>query len=686
MTTRSAAPVWAWAVTGLAFASGAALVGLVLSNPEAMPPHLDEQVPIYIGTALIVPIFGALGAVILRHHPRHPIGWILVAAVAAVIVDTAARWYVIDGLYLREGGLPGTAWVAWFVDWNWFPSMLTLVIFIPLLFPDGRPPSPRWRWVVVATAVWLALASIGYSLAPHEYIDFPEVTPPVGYGWAYPIGGLMLLTPVAVGVALAAVIVRRRRARGDEREQLRWMLWAAALSLVGWAITFILGSLDIGFGFLTALFTWIPLVLIPVAVTIAIVKYRLYDIDVVINRTLVYGGLTLLVVAAYGLVVVAVTSLTPLDVDWRGSVLVVVAVAIAAYPVREWLQRLVNRLMYGDRDDPARAMSRLAQRVSETLTPAALLPAVAESVGEALKVPYVAVYVAGSTTPTAMHGARTSEPESFDLVHQGEPVGTLEVGRRGPSDQFSAADVRLLQDVARQVAGTVRAVQLAADLQASRERLVLAREEERRRVRRDLHDGVGSSLAALALQAGNVRRALPESPESAAGLATRLEDGIRETVIDIRRIVDDLRPPALDDLGLAGALRERADALMPGAVTLDVRMGEVALPAAVDVAAYRIATEAMTNAARHSGARTITVRLDAVTAPQTVLLTVTDDGRGISGDAQPGVGMSSMRERAVELGGECVIERAPGAGTRVRAVIPVPATAEPPRDDAEDAP
>ncbi|WP_195760592.1 sensor histidine kinase [Agromyces kandeliae] len=677
MGRSTSAPRWAWAVTAVAFASGSALVAVLLLNAAALPSALDEQLPFYIGTTVFAPIFSALAAVILRRFPRHPIAWIMVGVVVGVIADTAARWYAITGLYLEPGSLPGVAWAAWFAEWNWFPSMLVLFVFVPLLFPDGSPPGPRWRPVVIGLIAWLALATIGYALYPSDPVDFARVERPVAVEPAIVLAVLMLLTPVAIGVGLAAVVVRWRRTIGDEHEQLRWMLWAASLSVAGWAVMMVAGTLGTEWGLGGAFLTWIPLLLIPVSVTIAIVKYRLYDIDLVINRTLVYGALTVAVLAAYGLFVLAVTALTPLSIDWRGSVLIVLVVAIAAYPLREWLQRMVNRRMYGDRDDPAKAMSRLARRVSDALAPAGVLPAVAESVGQALRVPYVAVRVAGVAGPTAAFGTPTGDPERFELVHQGEAVGVLEVGRRSERDQFSPADVRLLEDVARQVAGTVRAVQLATELQASRERLVLAREEERRRLRRDIHDGVGSALAGLALQAGNLRRALPDSPDVAIGLASTLEASIQGTIRDIRRIVDDLRPPALDDLGLDGALHERAAALLPGAATLEVRLDGAQLPAAVEVAAYRIATEAMTNAARHSGSERVRVLVDATSDPRTLRLEVSDDGAGMSASIRSGVGLPSMRERAVELGGSCEVDAAPEGGARVRASIPIMGTDDP---------
>jgi signal transduction histidine kinase len=357
-------------------------------------------------------------------------------------------------------------------------------------------------------------------------------------------------------------------------------------------------------------------------------------------------------------------------VEWRWSVLVVAAVAIVAYPLREWLQRRVNRFMYGDRDDPARALSQLSRRISDAVTPQGLLPSTVEAVAQALRVPYVAVTLAGGAGPAASSGARRGEPYAVDLVHQGELVGTLEVGQRSDTEPLSAADVRLIEDVARQVAVAAHAVRLADDLQQSRERLVLAREEERRRLRRDLHDGVGSALAGLALHAGNARKALPDDPDQAQAWVVPLEEGIRAAVADVRRIVDDLRPPALDELGLGGALRQRAEATYPGTRVLD-RINGTPLPAAVEVAAYRIATEALANVARHTHAERVSVDLAVAGQPAALQLQVSDDGPGLPDEVRAGVGQRSMRERAAEVGGRCEITRDPGGGTRVQATLPL---------------
>ncbi len=668
MRSYGSAGGWAWGIVAMVTISQAGWVALLAANRTRVPEQVADQLPIQAEAAVVVAVVAVLGALIVGRHPRHPVGWIMCGTAGSVVVDAVARAYAVDGLYLRPGVLTGPEYAAWVTEWIWFPSIFCLLIFLPLYFPDGRLPSPRWRPVALGLAAWLVLTSIGYAFVPTEPVDFP-VEKALQFGPAIVLAVGMLATPVAIGIAVAAVVVRRRRAVGAEREQLRWFLYAVGVAAVGWALSFGIGTLgDGGFDLLGVVLTHGPILLIMGAIAIAILRYRLYDIDLLINRTLVYGGLTAAALLVYGVVVLVVSRLTTATVEWRGSLVVVAVVAIAAYPLREWLQKVINRFTYGDRDDPARAMSRLSRRVSDSLTPAGLLPAVAETLGQALRLPYVAIQLPGAAA-AVVYGAEGSPSERFPLVHQGEPVGTLLVGRRAENEQFTAADLRVLEDLSRQVAAAAYAVQLSAELQRSRERLVLAREEERLRLRRDLHDGVGSALAGLALHAGNARRSLPEDPEAAARWVSGVEEGIRSAVLDIRRIVDDLRPPSLDELGLASALEERADALLPGMVTVTVETGATRLPAAVEVAAYRIATEAMTNAARHAhaGAVTLEVTVDA----RWLVVVITDDGRGLPARLTPGVGLSSMRERAAELGGTCRVGSEPDGGTTVRALLPL---------------
>lgn len=645
-------------------AAGYALHALAPDVPDPIH-HLD---PAQAALNLAWLSYGVLGAVILSKLPRHPIGWLLLAIGAAEGLGDLASGYAAYALATDPDDTVGVV-ALWLTSSGWVPVLMVPAVFVPLLFPDGRLPGPRWRaWAWAAGAV-IVLIWTGFMFAEGPLEDAPELTNPFGVPGLGLLRFATLLSPGLVALGLSAVVIRRRRARGEVREQLRWLVYALGLTVVVSVVLPFLGP----WGPVPALLTFVSVAFLPVAITVAITRFHLYDIDLLLNRTLVYGGLTSAVLAAYALAVLATGHVVGTDLDWRESVLITAAIAIAAYPVRSWLQRLVNRLMYGDRDDPYAAMSKLARRLSESVTPAALLPTVAETVAQALRLPYVAVTLGpGQDGPVASYGTLRGEPHRMPLVHQGEPVGTLVLGSRSPTEGFSSADLRLLDDVACQAAVAAHALRLAQDLQRAREQLVLAREEERRRLRRDLHDGLGSAVAGLALQAGNARRALAGSDghpdiDGAAESLARIEKRAAEAVADVRRVVNDLRPPALDELGLAGALRAFGDSL-PVQVRVDASSRLPVMSAAVEVAAYRIAVEAMTNAARHGSPSCCRV---AIEARDGLTLDVLDDGVGFTPGARPGVGLGSMRDRAAEIGGTCMVSSAPGRGTTVHAVFPV---------------
>ncbi|MDQ3793410.1 MAG: sensor histidine kinase, partial [Actinomycetota bacterium] len=375
----------------------------------------------------------------------------------------------------------------------------------------------------------------------------------------------------------------------------------------------------------------------------------------------------------------------------RGNLIIsLLATGLAAVifqPLRDRLQRGANRLMYGERDDPYAVLSRLGGRLESTLAHDAMLPAVTRTVREALKLPYAEIQLKredGFETAAAV-GDPGENALHLPLVYGGETVGRLVLRPRAGEEGFADAERRLLEDLAHQIGAsahaalmTDEALRLSADLQRSRERLVEAREEERRRLRRDLHDGLGPQLSSQALTIDAVRALMRRDPDAAEELLLDLKAEAQDAVTDIRRLVYGLRPPALDDLGLLGALRESAAQYGAKGLRISLEAPESLPPlsAAVEVAAYRIAQEALTNVARHAGARTCTVSL-AIEKTGVLCIEVRDDGRGIPDPqahsaVRAGVGLTSMRERATELGGSLVVEPLPEGGTRVRARLPLP--------------
>lgn len=617
----------------------------------------------------------ALGAWIFRRRSDEPVAHFV--SLLLVLLGTTL-WGSLQTL--------GATYPAWRSVVSALDSVAIVSLFVFFyLFPDGRFV-PRWtRWIAAAALVQTAITLLfpASSLNPD---NFPA-----------PLFVLFLSGMLLTGVY--AQVHRYRRVSGPvERQQTKWVVFGFAAAIGGFlgVILFaeVLFSLAepgtvgdlIGSATITAF-----MLLIPFSIGFAILRRRLFDIDLVINRTLVYGTLTTCVVGIYVLIVGYLGALLRTDGNLAISLVATGIVAMLFQPLRDRLQRIVNRLMYGERDDPYAVISRLGERLEATLEPGAVLPTVAQTVREALKLPYAAVALGegkGSAI-AAEAGSPVDVPLRMPLVYRGETVGELLLGTRAGEEDFSPADRRLLDDLTRQAGVAVHAVRLTDDLRRSRERLVTAREEERRRLRRDLHDGLGPTLGSLPLKLDVANDLVQEDPAAARELLRGLKAQSQSAVADIRRLVYELRPPALDDLGLVGALREIVAQHGAGGPRVAAALPKELppLPAAVEVAVYRIAQEALTNVARHSGAKECHVRLTLDEEPRTLRLEIEDDGRGIGGSPGRGVGLHSMRERAEELGGSCVVEPRPSGGTRVSASLPVtssasqenPSTSEPMR-------
>jgi len=559
-------------------------------------------------------------------------------------------------------------------------------VFMPLLYPTGRLPSRLWRPVGAFAFGFLATATLVVAFAPgplaNYLIDFQmEIPNPLGIAALAPVMTILSAIgfPLLLLLTLASafsLVARLRWSRGDEREQLKWFAYVAVPALVLFVITATLAQYLPGQAALT-----VPVNLagaplgaaMPLLTGLAILKYRLYDIDLLINRTLVYAALTACVVGLYVLVVGGLGVLLQAPGSLPLSILATGLVALLVQPLRERLQRAVNRLLYGERDDPYALLTRLGSRLDATLAPSAILPTIVQTVQDALHLPYVAIarQQGEECEVTAAVGKPVADTLRLPLAYQGETVGQFLLGPRAQGEAFSPTDRRLLDGLARQVGIAVHAAQLTADLQRARARLVVAREEERRRLRRDLHDGLGPALATQSLKLEAARDLVLTNPEQAIALLSALLDESQRAITDIRRLVYALRPPELDELGLIAALRAQIARSVSGrlTITLDAPDSLPSLPAAVEVAAYRIAQEGLINVVRHAEASTCLIRL-VVAGAGGVCLEIVDDGRGLPPVRSPGVGLLSMRERAEELGGDCVIGPAPGGGTRVSARLP----------------
>lgn len=648
------------------------LVGLVLALalPAFASGYRDDW-PYWVHAPVAGVAFGLPAVLLLRQDRSSRIGWLLaLVAVTFVVTDVAVAyaWLALVG----QPGLVGGELALWLASSLWLPAYFLLPTVLLLVAPDGRLPGPRWRPVLWFSLAATAVVTVVNATAQYDpgsdadqaipdqptHLTNPAYVPGIQH-W---LGWTPALLAIAVALCLAGLVVRRRRATGRERRQLDVVMIGALATLLIGAAAFAVPSP----GYLVVVA--VALVPYPLALGVAAARHQLWDLDIVVRRSLVYGILTVATVAAY---VVAIATLGGLLGRTTGAPLVATAVvAVGAAPFISRTQRLVDRWLYGDRADPGAAVRRLAHRWESAGRgqPTDLLPAMMGDVAAGLRAPHVRIVTA--TGVQAAWGV-TQEPETrVALRHNGNVVGELVVGAREPGRPLTQRDRATLDEVAAYLAVVAHSLELSEDLQRSREQLVIAREEERRRLRRDLHDGLGPQLAAVALELETVRD-LSAGPDTPAGaLAESLRGQVRDIVKDVRRIVDDLRPPMLDDIGLRSALEQLGVRLSsPG---LDIETQVPALPplsAAVELAILRIAGEALTNVVRHSGAGSC--RLTVRVADGLVELTVADDGRGFSPTPPgSGVGVRSMRERALELGGACSVESAPGAGTRVRALLP----------------
>ncbi|MEV6713513.1 ATP-binding protein [Lentzea sp. NPDC051208] len=570
-----------------------------------------------------------LGVRVIGHVRRSSVGWLLLAM------------GVFGAVAVAVAGQPADHPARWVEAWVWWPTY-ALLPAVALVFPNGKPLSNRW-WIAIGASLFSAVVgTIGIAWA--SWGDPASYWQSSGDGLAKTI---TLIAVLAAGVSVLAAVVslalRWRRAEGDERRLLVWAFALLTLAGVATAVETTDGHI-----------AWIVGVLaFPAAAVIAILRYGLYDISLLIHRSLLYGSLTVVLLLVYLGVMVGAGQLFAQDAEVIG----VVAAGLVFAPIRSWVQRKLDRWLYGERSDPYATLSTLSEKLEQSQD---VLATVAQTVAESLKLPYVAIR-GGSVL--AEHGRSRGWPQlRFPMTYRGSSVGDLVVEPRAPDERLSDRELSLLVDLARSTAPAAQSIKLTADLQLARERLVRAREEERLRLRRDLHDGVGPALVGIRLQLKALRRSLGEV------LDPVLAD-VDTTAVEVRSLVDGLRPPILDQ-GLALAVRDEA-ARFGGDLRVEVHAEQIdGLSAAVEVAAYRIVAEALTNTARHSGASTcvITVRAD-----RDLVVEIVDDGRGVAADAKPGVGLDSMRERCAELGGSCTVGPAEPHGTRVVARIPLEA-------------
>jgi signal transduction histidine kinase len=634
--------VLAYALFGFALAlAGVAVLGALLigiDRETAWSTFLITNTAIGLSAA-------PCGLLIARAKPDNPIGWLFLIAGIAPLLTAAMTPLMIYGGDQDWPQLTMRLIVTIYLfSWSW--GVFCCLPLILQLFPTGKPVSRHWRvlvWLTVATAA-IGNLFVGPTL---EYGASSFLLAP---WWSVTERIAAVLTPLIILASVASLIVRFIRGSETVRQQVLWLVVAVILViLINFPIWF-----DLPSGQTILLLLSFPL--IPAAVTIAVLRHGLYDVRIVVSRLVVYTLLTAGVIAIYvGLVAV-------LDRVLRGfgaPVIAALAIALAFNPVRVRLQRLVDRAVYGTRRDPVAAVSAVGQRlVGDDLG------GVADALRETLRLSYVAIE---RKTGVVESGERPATTQAWPLIYDNEPIGNLIVGPRHGERRLSGSDQRVIDVVATPLAIVLHAQALTEDLKASRERVIEAAEEERSRLRRELHDSLGPLLTGAAFKADGIALAAQHRPERAESLAIELADQLRQSVEGVRQLAYGLRPAALDELGLVGALEEQGRRFGPVKVVIDAPESLPTLPSSVEVAAYRIATEALTNVIRHSDAKLASVRLE--TNGGTLEMIITDDGTSPL-PWSPGLGLTSIKSRASEVGGAC--EAGPTAdGGRVVATLPL---------------
>jgi signal transduction histidine kinase len=655
----------------------------------AVPVALTVTVCVLLGrtglwpstwTLLVSTLAGAVvGALLAGVRPRLVIGWLLLATAVPFLVGMVAGQVAYLGLVTSPGSVQGATVALWVSNWIFPPALVPLFVLVPLVFPDGRLPSRRWTTVVVC-GVALAVVLLGFGAFGTETLLLQGQWLPNPYAVAALSGvGPAVIAAANLGVlaccvtAVVSLVVRWRGADRATRAQISWVVLALLVMGLGFGVDAVLALLaPTVYPTVFPVLQLLPVV-VPVAIGIAVLQYRLFDIEIVVRRVLIYGALTIVLLAIYVAAAVGVAAVVP-GSEGPARLLATALVAVAFAPVRDRLQAVIGRRLYGDRRRPYAALTRLARELQTPSSPEGVMSALVTSTAQAVASPYVAIErdgAAGAAPARVESGVRPVDDADLfciDLQQGGRQLGSLMVARRGHED-FSPADLLLLSDLAMPIGAAVQAVDLSAELHRSRERLLLAIEEERRRLGRDLHDDLGPRLAVISMQVEVAHDLVHVDEEQAQTVLSHLLDLTGQAVREVRRIAHDHRPTTLDALGLVAALRAHVASLAVVPTRVEAPEELPQLAAAVEVAAYRIALEALQNVAVHAHASSCVLRLSHDGSALTV--EVEDDGVGISAGHPVGLGLQSMTERATQLRGTLTADTPPGGtGTLVRATLP----------------
>jgi signal transduction histidine kinase len=693
----------AWIVVGVTVALlvGHAVIGYLSGTAFSSPTDTVYA----FGLVLLTSAFAFPGAFIVGRQPRNMIGWLLLAFPLIVNFTLFIGDYATYSLVTRPGALPAGRLAAWVDRWDGVPA---LAVFIPvfLLFPDGRVPSARWRpalWVAVGAPV---VAAVAFALTPGRMTGFTadlekvRVENPLGIdalsGFLKALGVVAAVaTLVAAFLAGASLVFRFRARRGDEREQVKWLAFVGIAFIVEFVVAVVFGNVEGVGNFLFGLMLFTLVLGIPGACAVAILKYRLYDIDVVINKTLVFAALAAFITAVYVGIVVGIGAALG-----RGrqenlalSIIATAVVALLFQPVRERVQRVANRLVYGTRATPYEVLSEFSQRMAGAYETADVLPRMARILAEGTGAANAAVWLRvgdelrpEATWPADAEGLRPARLDgdgpfalagataTYPVNHRGELLGALSLSKP-PGERLTPAEDELASDLASGAGLVVRNVRLTeellerlAELQASRQRIVAAQDEERRRLERNIHDGAQQQLVALSVRARLAEQLLARDPERARAMLEQVEGDLGAALSDLRDLARGIYPPLLADKGLVAALEAQA---RRAPVTVAVRAEDLhRYPPDVEAAVYFSALEALQNVAKYAEASGAIVSIRNLEGQ--LLFEVRDDGKGFdpSGTSY-GTGLHGMADRLAAVGGELTIDSQPGGGTTVTGRVPV---------------
>ena len=672
----------------------AAATALTYNQVHPLPPKLSGGTGNAVaGTVAVAFIagFATVGALLGWKRPANPVGWLLSATGLSYA-------FANGGLLLLQS--PGTrAWGTW-SGWIYFLG-IGFVVLVLLLFPTGSLPSRRWRPVAWAAGIAMVAWALGNSFAPVSVSSGSPsplgVAGPAGRVFAF-LGGVS--GPLLVAAGLAAIVslaFRYRRAGTVEREQLKWLVYAGGLIAAAALAVILIGSIGPGGDTVNNLQNAITsgaVALVPIAIGIAIFRYHLYDIDVVINKTLVYGSLAVFITGVYVAIVVGIGSLAQ-----RGarpslglSIVATAVVAVAFQPVRERVQRLANRLVYGRRATPYEVLADFAGRMAGAYAAEDLLPRMARILAEGTGATRADVWLksgevfhdgaawppeAAPLPPARATAADVPAYPAADRIlpvrYQGEVLGALSVVKR-PGESLTPTEDRLLADLAGQVGLVLKNAglreQLLArldEIRASRQRLVAAQDSERRRIERNIHDGAQQQLVALAIKLSITESMIGTDTEGERELLAELRQDAAGAVEELRDLARGIYPPLLASMGLVAALEAQArKAPVPTTVTAD---GVGRYPQDLEAAVYFCVLEALQNVAKYAGATRADVRL-AVSGHH-LRFEVTDDGAGFDPQSRGyGTGLQGMADRLHAHGGSLDVRSAPGAGTTVSGRLP----------------